>query len=195
MAVDEYEHAIRVLQGIPVWEVPWGALPSLGHCQLLQGRVADALATSEKLRANAVVSTKVRNGSLRRVDFAAGQIPPGPVGPQGAPGAPGVSGREEVLAAGDVLVEHRNASAGHDREKLGQQVDAGKMFVGIQAVKDLSGNQRINGRRRVPKDFQRLSRSSRTAWTIASGSMVRPEVSANRTPSLRTSLTTIRRSD
>jgi hypothetical protein len=68
------------------------ALPrsSVGTVQLKTGAV-----TSAKLRSNAVTAAKVRNGSLLRVDFATGQIPPGPVGPQGAPG---VSGREEILA-------------------------------------------------------------------------------------------------
>jgi hypothetical protein len=56
-----------------------------------------------QLRANAVVSSKVRNRSLLAVDFRRGQLPrgpagpagpQGPVGPQGTAGAPGVSGRE-----------------------------------------------------------------------------------------------------
>ena len=56
-----------------------------------------------QLRANAVVSSKVRNRSLLAIDFRRGQLPagpqgpagaPGPVGPQGPAGAPGVSARE-----------------------------------------------------------------------------------------------------
>src|SRR5207237_846374 len=49
-----------------------------------------------QLKNNAVNSAKVRNGSLRAVDFAAGQIPAGPQGPAGPPGASGlqvISGR------------------------------------------------------------------------------------------------------
>jgi hypothetical protein len=51
-----------------------------------------------QLMANAVVSTKVRNGSLLRADFRAGQIPsgpqgaPGPAGPAGPAGAAGPAG-------------------------------------------------------------------------------------------------------
>lgn len=40
-----------------------------------------------QLRANAVVSSKVRNRSLRAVDFAAGQLPRGRVGPTGPKGS------------------------------------------------------------------------------------------------------------
>jgi hypothetical protein len=45
-----------------------------------------------QLKKNAVTSVKVRNHSLRRVDFKAGQLPAGrrgPQGPQGPPGPPG----------------------------------------------------------------------------------------------------------
>ena len=60
-----------------------------------------------QLRANAVVSSKVRNRSLLAVDFRRGQLPSGaqgpagpqgPVGPQGPAGAPGVSGRQLASA-------------------------------------------------------------------------------------------------
>jgi hypothetical protein len=44
------------------------------------------------LKNDAVVSTKVRNGSLLKVDFKAGQLPAGPKGAQGAPGAGGPQG-------------------------------------------------------------------------------------------------------
>ncbi len=45
-----------------------------------------------QLRNNAVVSSKVKNRSLRRVDFAANQLPAGPRGPAGPPGATGPAG-------------------------------------------------------------------------------------------------------
>lgn len=60
-----------------------------------------------QIRANAVVSSKVRNRSLLAVDFRRGQLPSGPqgpagpqgpVGPQGPIGAPGVSGRQIATA-------------------------------------------------------------------------------------------------
>ena len=49
------------------------------------------------LRNNAVTSPKVKNGSLLRADFRAGQIPAGPAGPAGAQGAPGTSGLQTVF--------------------------------------------------------------------------------------------------
>jgi hypothetical protein len=45
-----------------------------------------------QLQNNAVSSTKVKNGSLLKVDFKKGQIPAGPKGSPGAPGAPGAQG-------------------------------------------------------------------------------------------------------
>jgi hypothetical protein len=50
-----------------------------------------------QLKNNAVNSAKVRNASLRAVDFAPGQIPAGPPGPQGPPG---VSGPQLVSGSG-----------------------------------------------------------------------------------------------
>jgi hypothetical protein len=58
-----------------------------------------------QLRANAVVSSKVKNRSLLAVDFKAGQIPTGPPGPKGDkgdPGTSGVSGYELISARSDV---------------------------------------------------------------------------------------------
>jgi hypothetical protein len=44
------------------------------------------------LKKDAVVSSKVRNRSLRSVDFAAGELPAGPAGPQGPGGQAGPPG-------------------------------------------------------------------------------------------------------
>ena len=49
-----------------------------------------------QLKANAVSSVKVKDRSLRSVDFAAGQIPAGPQGPAGAAGPPGTSGLQQI---------------------------------------------------------------------------------------------------
>ncbi len=45
-----------------------------------------------QLRKNAVTSVKVKNHSLRLVDFKAGQVPVGPAGPAGPPGPAGEAG-------------------------------------------------------------------------------------------------------
>ncbi|MGZ4462314.1 MAG: hypothetical protein ACXVZP_05700 [Gaiellaceae bacterium] len=47
---------------------------------------------SAQLKSNAVVSSKVKNRSLKAVDFAAGQLPKGAKGDTGATGATGPSG-------------------------------------------------------------------------------------------------------
>jgi len=47
---------------------------------------------SLQLKANSVVSSKVRNGSLLRADFKAGQIPAGKTGPAGRAGPAGATG-------------------------------------------------------------------------------------------------------
>jgi hypothetical protein len=67
---------------------------SIGTPQLKNSAV-----TAKKLAPNAVVSSRVKNGSLLRADFAPGQLPAGPVGPQGPQGpagAPGISGIQRV---------------------------------------------------------------------------------------------------
>ena len=65
------------------------ALPrnSVGTAQLKNGAVS-----TSKLAANSVVSNKVKNGSLMRVDFGPGQLPVGPQGPQGQQGPVGPAG-------------------------------------------------------------------------------------------------------
>ena len=50
-----------------------------------------------QLRLAAVTSTKVKDGSLKTVDFAPGQLPAGPTGPQGAPGAVGPRGPSGIV--------------------------------------------------------------------------------------------------
>jgi len=52
---------------------------------------ANSVGTAQ-LRADAVVSSKVKNGSLRAVDFKTGQLPVGARGPAGPAGATGPAG-------------------------------------------------------------------------------------------------------
>jgi hypothetical protein len=47
---------------------------------------------SKQLKNNAVSTSKVKNRSLKAIDFKAGQLPRGAQGPQGITGAPGTNG-------------------------------------------------------------------------------------------------------
>ncbi|HXG75146.1 MAG TPA: hypothetical protein VNJ53_01115 [Gaiellaceae bacterium] len=90
---------------------------SVGTVHLRQGAV-----TSAKIADGAVTSADVRNRSLRRVDFAPGQLPRGPIGPQGPQGAPGLSGREEVAA--------ETATTSVSPKAISASCPAGKKVVG-----------------------------------------------------------------
>ena len=78
-----------------------------------------------QLKANAVTSPKVKNGSLLRVDFRQGQIPVGPTGargPQGPPGPAGISGLERV----DVVTPTSSANT----KTVSAICPAGKRVIG-----------------------------------------------------------------
>jgi hypothetical protein len=78
-----------------------------------------------QLRNNAVNSAKVRNASLRAVDFAPGQIPrgpQGPAGPQGPQGQPGASGLQLLSGSG--------ASNSSSPKSQQQDCPSGKRAVG-----------------------------------------------------------------
>jgi hypothetical protein len=75
-----------------------------------------------QLKNNAVNSAKVRNASLRAVDFAAGQIPVGPQGPAGPQGPPGASGLQLISGSGV-----SNSSSPKSQQ---QDCPAGKRAVG-----------------------------------------------------------------
>jgi hypothetical protein len=49
---------------------------------------------TKQLKKNAVISKKVKNGSLRKVDFKAGDLPAGAPGAPGSPGAAGAPGEQ-----------------------------------------------------------------------------------------------------
>jgi len=76
-----------------------------------------------QLKNNAVSSVKVKNASLRAVDFAPGQIPRGPQGPAGPPG---VSGLQLISGSGV-----SNSSSPKSQQ---QDCPAGKKVIGGGAV-------------------------------------------------------------
>jgi hypothetical protein len=67
------------------------ALGGSGYAAVALTLPANSVGTAQ-LKSNAVVSSKVKDHSLLKVDFASGQIPAGPRGAPGAPGPPGAAG-------------------------------------------------------------------------------------------------------
>jgi hypothetical protein len=66
---------------------------------------------TKQLRNNAVTSAKVKNRSLRRGDFARGQLPAGARGPQGPAGPQGASGATNVtVRSGPMAADTSTAS-------------------------------------------------------------------------------------
>ncbi|MEA2448394.1 MAG: hypothetical protein QOG63_326 [Thermoleophilaceae bacterium] len=72
----------------------------LPHNSVKSKQIARGAVKRSDLGANAVDSSKVKDGKLRARDFAAGQLPAGPPGQDGAPGAPGSAlGYARVLSS------------------------------------------------------------------------------------------------
>jgi hypothetical protein len=65
------------------------AMGGTGYAAL---QLPDNSVGSKQIRKDAVVSSKVKNGSLLANDFRAGQLPAGPAGPQGLEGPQGLQG-------------------------------------------------------------------------------------------------------
>lgn len=61
-----------------------------------------------QLKNNAVTTLKVKNGSLLKGDFKAGQIPAGPAGPAGAAGAAGAAGPAGPAGPSDAFARFLN---------------------------------------------------------------------------------------
>ena len=65
---------------------------SLGGTTYAATALPSASVGTTQLKAGAVTSAKVKNGSLKRLDFTLGQLPAGPAGPQGPAGRKGDRG-------------------------------------------------------------------------------------------------------
>lgn len=65
----------------------------------------------------------------------------------------------------------QNPPSGHRREEFRQKVQSRNVFSTIKTAQDFGGESCVDRRRSIPIGFHaRLSRSSATAWAMASGS-------------------------
>ncbi len=132
---------VAVLGITPLGEAAYNAVVpknSVGALELRKGAV-----TNPKLRGDAVTSGKVKNRSLKAIDFALGQLPAGPAGPKGDKGdagAPGAATAKTVSAPN--LVELPSLSVGQLIASL--PLSAGSYVITAQA--------RVFGRRTTPGD-------------------------------------------
>jgi hypothetical protein len=70
--------------------LPWASRSADERCR--NPGLAKEQVGTKQLKKNAVISSKVKNGSLLRADFKSGQIPAGPRGPAGPAGPTGPAG-------------------------------------------------------------------------------------------------------
>ena len=101
------------------------ALAGTGYATVLQ--VPRNSVGTAQLKNSAVTSAKVRNRSLRRVDFA-GQLPAGPAGPAGPVGPAGPSGPSGL--SGLERVEATSVSNSAPTRVLTMTCPAGKRLLG-----------------------------------------------------------------
>jgi hypothetical protein len=88
-----------------------------------------------QLKSNAVISAKVKNRSLLRVDFAAGQLPAGPTGPQGPAGPAGPAGPPGLSSVERIDTTSANNST--TSKSVFLACPSGKRLIG--------GGARVNG--------------------------------------------------
>jgi len=86
---------------------------------------------SKQIKNNAVRSSEVKNKSLKREDFAAGTLVPGPAGPRGATGARGPVGPSGPSFAPDIFpIGEDIAGATPDERPLQVDCDEGELALG-----------------------------------------------------------------
>ena len=166
---------VSVFGATPIGTAAYNAVVpknSIGALQLRNGAVTNA-----KLRGDAVSSGKVLNGSLRAVDFKAGQLPAGPPGAKGDKGSkgdkgdPGLSGYEIVRAS--VNVPPNTSSRAQAACPAGKKVIGGAGSVqtipaGSPVHTSLTGDDNFN------VDFVNTSTVTRQVNAIAICATVTP---------------------
>ncbi|HVY78710.1 MAG TPA: hypothetical protein VG898_09420 [Solirubrobacterales bacterium] len=128
----------------------------------------------KQIRKNAVRSPKVKDRSLRAVDFAKGQLPAGPQGPQGPPGVVGsvvVRRTDFSLPAGPAANEPGESKSGFvacgpDEKIIGGSVNVSDPANAQVQISRPSGDPSTNnGNGDIPEDGQGFSFWKGTART------------------------------
>lgn len=131
------------LGGTSVAAVSQLARNSVGPLQLRTGavttpKIRSAAVTAPKIRGNVISSFHVRNRSLTRADFAAGQLPAGPTGPQGPAGAAGpagpagpagVIGAITVRSAATNVVDAGNGDGTHNTGRVSRNCEGNERAI------------------------------------------------------------------
>jgi hypothetical protein len=104
-----------------------------------------------QIKVNGVSSSDVKNGTLRKVDFKAGELPAGQQGPQGIqgqkgekgdPGTPGADGQDGVV--GEVTVQRTDvALADNTTQAVEASCLPGQKAIGGGASVDQTGSDDI----------------------------------------------------
>ena len=101
-----------------------------------------------QLKANAVVSSKINNGTLRRADFSPRDLPAGPPGPPGPPGPAGAKGdrgeKGDPGLSGLELTKQESGVNSNSPKTLAAPCPAGKRIIAgggrIPTPEFISGN-------------------------------------------------------
>jgi hypothetical protein len=100
---------------------------------------------TKQIKKNAVTTKKVKNGSLRRADFGAGQLPAGATGATGATGARGATGpKGDKGEKGDPGINGTNGTANVVVRESPSTPVAASAIVSV-TVQCLAGERAIGG--------------------------------------------------
>lgn len=93
------------------------------------GQLGKGSVGAKQLKRGAVTGLKVRDGSLRPRDFAAGSLPAGPQGPQGPPGQPGAPGLSQGFQASGSVNFDKFSSSLFGSTVVSLPVPSGRYFA------------------------------------------------------------------
>jgi hypothetical protein len=144
------------------------ALAGTGYAAITLPR--NSVGTAQ-LKDNAVITTKVKNGSLLKVDFAPNQIPAGPRGPVGAPGPPGAAGPKGATGPAGTAATSKWALIGRDGNLVASSCPTSNAAC-IQILNNGAGVYYVNFGAPVTGHPIVVSAAYRNADTVPRGQVV-----------------------